>query len=231
MSKQFIDENDFDFTDGEEDIVSEKKPTVTIETPSTFDAKPVLQTKEIEENPYKNRTVKQVEKQPEEKPVSLVSQPVSQIKEEISVEKVVKNPPTKNQGGKRGRKKISNKESSKKLFSISNKYKDVNRILKDIGKTYSSESEYICKAIQEKYARDKNEETVDLKSKVKEALDELIGEKYIVIKGSENIAVGTNQPIQNIQTPVITQESVDTVIDEQVKEEMKDEIKNIFDGW
>ena len=89
-------------------------------------------------------------------------------------------------------KKKRKEESTKKLISISYKNKKVLEILKNIGKEYSSDSEYICQAIMEKYEKDNSFEKREIKDAVEEILSEMIGKNYIILKSSNDVVSNTN---------------------------------------
>lgn len=139
----------------------------------------------------------------------------------------------KNKETKRNTKnrKIKCDVAVKKLFSISTKNLKVLDALKKLPNNYTSESEFICQAILEKYDRETNIKATDIKSLVKDALEELVGEKYIIMKGSSDIAI-TNAinyvPYQQTQNPSITQESINTAIDKNEKEESKALLKGVL---
>ena len=113
----------------------------------------------------------------------------------------------------------------KKLISISQKNLQVVDILKKINKDYPSESEFICQAIVEKYKRDKENSEKDLKTLVKETLEELVGEKYIILKGSSDIAISNNP------TPSVPQLEVNNSIKVKEKEENQELLKGIMSSW
>lgn len=100
------------------------------------------------------------------------------------------------------KKKIDTGNPQTKLISVSSKNKQVFDILKIIKKNYSSESDYICQAIIEKYEREQSGKSSNLKDNIKEILEEMAGENFIIMKGSSNVITApTNIQPQRIETP------------------------------
>lgn len=97
------------------------------------------------------------------------------------------------------KKKQTSTRVQKKLVSISEKNKQVLDILENLDKKYTSESEYICQAIIEKFERDSSKDEKSLKDSIKEVLEEMVGEKFIVMKSSSDVVIPTTSPATNIQ--------------------------------
>lgn len=115
----------------------------------------------------------------------------------------------------------------KKLVSISQKNLEVVKILKEVTKTYPSESEFICQAIIEKYHRENDVKEADIKTLVKDALEELVGDKYIIMKGSQEIAI-SNTSGGPVPKTIINQDSINAAISRQEEDENKDLLAGIL---
>jgi hypothetical protein len=201
-NKEFLDD-DILYDDSEADDlkssvseVHKSKPTVFNEKPSqVIKTTPVLEVKQIEQNPYAEKYNKNPSKQKKKR----------QLKQDIAV---------------------------KKLISISQKNMKVVEILKNIPNTYPSDSEYICQAIIEKYERENKQKNTDIKSLVKDALEELVGDKYIIMKGSSDIQV-TSQVTQNSNInnngALIDQNSINKAIASYEEEEKESLLLGIID--
>lgn len=85
------------------------------------------------------------------------------------------------------KKKIDSGLPQTKLISVSSKNKQVFDILKNIKKNYSSESDFICQAIIEKYEREQTGKSSNLKANIKEILEEMAGENFIIMKSSSDV--------------------------------------------
>lgn len=114
------------------------------------------------------------------------------------------------------KKKTDNDKAQKKLISIAEKNKKVLDILKNLDSRYSSESEYICQAIIEKYERDTTKDSKTLKESIREILEEMVGENFIIMKGSSEIQFGTattvNSPNKEPEvTPAEEEESASLI--------------------
>lgn len=118
-------------------------------------------------------------------------------------------------------KKRQEEKTAKKLISISEKNKKVLEILKNL-KGYPSESDFICQAIIEKYERDIESKSVDLKDAVKKVLEEMMGENFIIMKSSSDLNIVNTQPTV---TPIEPQK------EETNKEDTADLIRGIMDMW
>lgn len=200
-SKEFLDNNIYDYDDPDtEEIkpsVSDKSKKEIIEESPIIPSKPILEVKEIEENPYAGKYNKAPSK-PKAKPKK------RQLKQDVAV---------------------------KKLISISQKNIKVVDILKNIPDNYPSDSEYICQAIIEKYERETEFKNADIKSLVRDALEELVGEKYIIMKGSSDVQVATTSVSTNtnISAPIIRQDSINQAISSQEESEKESLLLGILD--
>lgn len=120
------------------------------------------------------------------------------------------------------KKKSDADKAQKKLISISEKNKKVLEILKNLDSKYTSESEYICQAIIEKYEKDQEAHSKSLKDSIREVLEEMVGDNFIVMKSSSDINIGTP-----IQTSPPTQEIKENVEDD----ESASLIRGALDMW
>ena len=119
--------------------------------------------------------------------------------EELSVDEETnlrKNESNKNVISVKRNRKPQSERAQTKLISVSAKNKKVYEILKNIRDSYASESDFICQAIIEKYDRDQIDKSTELKDTVKEILEEMVGENFIIMKSSSDIInVTNNNPI------------------------------------
>ena len=116
-------------------------------------------------------------------------------------------------------------ETTKKLISISSKNRKVLDILKEVNKGNLSDSDYICQAIIEKYEREQSSKPQSIKDLVRQALDEMVGENYVLFKGSGDIGINVNQQyIPQEASKVKTKQELD-------KSEELDLIKGALDLW
>lgn len=186
---------------------------------------------EVEESPsVSEKTPIKEELKEESKPSNII-----QSKPILEVNEVEENPFTKYKKTiqptpKKPRKKQLKQDISvKKLISISQKNIQVVEILKNLPKEYPSDSEYICQAIIEKYERENENKNADIKTLVKNALEELVGEKYIIMKGSSDIQVGQPVYAPNNSMPVINQSSINKAISVKDEEEKESLLLGLID--
>lgn len=233
-NKKFIDEDslfqDDDFFDNEpeqpktsfeiekENIFNEKRPP----NESFTKNEPVIKQEQIIENKEYSNITKEIDKT-ENTEVKIHVKP----KLEIKKEKLTNPYETKNKRTKpiKSKNNLAEKVAEKKLISISQKNIRVLDILKEIKKDYPSDSEFICQAIIEKYEREKENASKDLKTLVKECLEDLVGDKFIILKSTSDIAI-SNNPVPNIP-----QQEVDNSIKNKEKKENKNLLKGIMSSW
>lgn len=233
-NKKFIDEDslfqDDDFFDNEpeqpktsfeiekENIFNEKRPP----NESFTKNEPVIKQEQIIENKEYSNITKEIDKT-ENTEVKIYVKP----KLEIKKEKLTNPYETKNKRTKpiKSKNNLAEKVAEKKLISISQKNIRVLDILKEIKKDYPSDSEFICQAIIEKYEREKENASKDLKTLVKECLEDLVGDKFIILKSTSDIAI-SNNPVPNIP-----QQEVDNSIKDKEKKENKNLLKGIMSSW
>lgn len=154
----------------------------------------------------------------------IASKPILEVKpvdENPFSNKYKSNPKTKK------KKQLKQDVAIKKLISISQKNIKVVSILKNIPKTYNSDSDYICQAIIEKYERENKIKESDIKTLVKDALEELVGDKYIIMKGSSDIQVASNNTTTS--APIIKQSSINQAISSKEEEEKESLLMGIID--
>lgn len=161
--------------------------------------------------------------EPSEKIKDIKSEEPYPIKKEIPKKEKPKYKGKENVVSVQKKKKSDSERAQTKLISISAKNKKVFEILKDIKRNYPSESDFICQAIIEKYDREQAGKSSELKDVVKEILEEMIGEKFIIMKSSSDIINITNN------NPIIPQK-------ESIKEETSNNdnanlIRGVMDMW
>lgn len=200
-NKEFLDDDIFKFDEDEEDLVTQKNV----------------------------KTSKPIQTPPQEK--------VIQSKPTLEVKEIAQNPykeryTSKKQTPQKTQRKKPLKQdvAVKKLVSISQKNLEVVKILREISKFYPSESEFICQAIIEKYHRETEIKETDIKTLVKNALEELVGEKYIIMKGSSDVSiVNTQSYIPQQGSAIINQSSVNEAISKQEENENKSLLAGMLD--
>lgn len=203
-NKQFLDDDVFKFDEEEEVVTKQAPPSKPIQPPpeeKVIQTKPILEVREIEDNPYRERYQTQKRE-------------------------------TNNQNRKPNQRKkpLKQEVAAKKLFSISQKNLEVVKILREISKSYPSESEFICQAIIEKYRRENEVKETDIKTLVRDALEELVGDKYIIMKGSSDVSVVNQGYVPNVgSVPVINQSSINKAISNQDASENKSLLAGMLD--
>ena len=232
-SKEFLDDDIFNYDDDDEieetgeDVVDSDNEEVEEETISNEPEEVVKE--EIIEDKKDVASKNPLSNPPKDN--------VIQSKPSIEIKEADKNPYRERYNPKKPRnnqkkKPLKSEVACKKLISISQKNIEVLNILREISKTYPSESEFICQAIIEKYKRETEIQETDIKVLVKDALEELVGEKFIIMRGTSDInVVNTNQisPGKTFSRPAIDQSSVNESITKQDIEENKSLLASVLD--
>lgn len=202
-NKEFLDE-DILFSDEDDKITETEESKVLLS--KEISKKPTIQEESIydKKNIDNKKQSNSILINKENKSIKIennLNKEQNSEKKELKREKEINNVTKQEINNKDKKRNNSNKQTSiTKIFTISKKNAEALKIIEELsGQSFSN---YICQAVIEKYHREhekKEDMKISLKDQVKEVLNELVGEKYIILKSSnDNVFVNTDKQTENI---------------------------------